>query len=422
MKSKTMKALWISILFSAVSIASSKLTFHGDKVFRIKLQTEEHAAYIQNLAEKIKMDFWHPESADRVVPQIEADIHVNANDSEAIRHLLGQNYIEHEVLFHNLQEAIDAQLDYRMKKKSKKHSYTNYNDWETIANWTCKIVSKFPKIASRLEIGNTYEGRGMYVLKIGNPTAKRAIFVDCGIHAREWISPAYCQWLVKELTSGYSKDYRTKELLKKITFYILPVFNIDGYVYSWTEDRMWRKNRSPNKNGDCIGTDLNRNFNSSWGEIGSSDSPCSEIYCGSSAESERETRNVANFIRSRAESIKAYISFHSYSQMLLYPYGYTYVPPPNAKELKKIAKGAVSELRSLFGTTYKYGSSSKTIYPTSGGSDDWAYDLGIKYSFVFELRDKGKHGFLLPESQITETCTETMLAVRYIADYVLTRL
>lgn len=56
--------------------------------------------------------------------------------------------------------------------------------------------------------------------------------------------------------------------------------------------------------------------------------------------------------------------------------------------------------------------------PAAGGSDDWAYDLGIKYAYTFELRDTGRYGFLLPESQIKPTCEETMLAVKYIASYV----
>lgn len=56
--------------------------------------------------------------------------------------------------------------------------------------------------------------------------------------------------------------------------------------------------------------------------------------------------------------------------------------------------------------------------PAAGGSDDWAYDLGVKYSYTFELRDTGYYGFLLPASQIKPTCEETMLAVKYIAAHV----
>ncbi|XP_029610841.1 carboxypeptidase B [Salmo trutta] len=83
-----------------------------------------------------------------------------------------------------------------------------------------------------------------------------------------------------------------------------------------------------------------------------------------------------------------------------------------------VAEGASEALRSLHGTQYTSGPGAATIYPAAGGSDDWAYDLGVKYSYTFELRDTGRYGFLLPESQIKPTCEETMLAVKYITSHV----
>ncbi|KAM9316485.1 carboxypeptidase B-like [Gastrophryne carolinensis] len=366
-----MRSLWIWFMALGSSLVSSQMTFHGHKVLRARLETTEQVTLIQKMEKEFK-------------------------------------------------DGIKAQLDITKRHKAKKHSYTKYNDWETIVAWTQNMATKYSKLISRLEIGNTYEENPMYILKIGEPRdTKPAIFMDCGIHAREWISPAFCQWFVKELVTGYSKDKSVKKILANLDFYILPVINVDGYKYTWTEDRMWRKNRSPADDESCFGTDLNRNFNISWCDIGSSDEPCSDLYCGPSAASEKETKNIASFILAHKESIKAYISIHSYSQMLLYPYSYTFDTAPNAEELDKISKGAVSALSSLYRTKYVYGPSASTIYPTSGSSDDWAYAQGIKYSFTFELRDRGKHGFLLPESQIKATGRETTLAIKYIAKYVL---
>ncbi|XP_041419332.1 carboxypeptidase B-like isoform X2 [Xenopus laevis] len=380
---KAMNVLLIWVCGLATSAVLAKQTFHGDKVFRVKLQTEEHVALIHKMKEKIKLDFWHPDTADRMVPHMDADFRVNSDQAHSVSILLEQFSVPYEVLFHDLQEGIDAQLDNKKIQKSKGHSYTKYNTWEKIVEWTGNLAKKYPNLVKKVDIGKTVEGRPMYVLQVGNAnSATKAIFMDCGIHAREWISPAFCQWFVKE-------------------------------------DRMWRKNRSPSDDGNCVGTDLNRNFNISWCDIGSSTEPCSEIYCGATAESEIEAKNVANFIRSHVDSIKAYISIHSYSQMLLYPFSYTYNLAPDHKELDEIAKGAVSELKGLYGTSYTYGPSASTIYPTAGSSDDWAYSVGIKYSFTFELRDKGKKGFLLPQSQIKATCQESTLAVAYIAKYVL---
>lgn len=67
--------------------------------------------------------------------------------------------------------------------------------------------------------------------------------------------------------------------------------------------------------------------------IGASQNPCDETYCGSTAESEKETKALADFIRDNLSSIKAYLTIHSYSQMMLYPYSYSYALPKDNKEL-----------------------------------------------------------------------------------------
>ncbi|KAG8580867.1 hypothetical protein GDO81_007448 [Engystomops pustulosus] len=415
-----MRLLWICICASIISSVTSSLTFHGHKVIQVQLETEEHVKLIKRMDKEFQFDFWHPDSSSRIAPKMTVDLHIHANHTDNILQRLKLNNIQFEILFHDLQTGIEAQLDNRRFHKSKKHSYMKYNDWETIAKWMSTMASKHSDLVSQLKIGETYEGRPMYVLRVGQSSpAGPAIFMDCGIHAREWISPAFCQWFVRELVSGYSKDEETKKLLTNLNFYILPVLNVDGYVHTWTKDRMWRKSRSPTSDCNCFGADLNRNFNISWCDIGASDEPCSEIYCGESAQSEIEALNVANFILSNLKSIKAYISIHAYAQMILYPYSYTYDLAPNTKELDEISKGAASKLYSLYKTEYVYGPSASTIYPTSGSSDDWAYSQGIQYSFTLELRDTGDYGFLLPEKQIKSTCKETTAAIIYIANYVL---
>ncbi|XP_016131518.1 carboxypeptidase B [Sinocyclocheilus grahami] len=325
-------------------------------------------------------------------------------------------------MFENLQEAVEAQMD--NKRATKAHDYTKYNNWATINDWVVSISSANADLISRQEIGNTYEGRPMHLLTIGKKTgsAKPAVFMDCGFHAREWITHAFCQWFINEAVSTYGSDPEMTNLLDRMDFFVLPVFNIDGYEYTWTNDRMWRKTRSRNSGSSCIGTDPNRNFDAGWCTVGASSNPCSETYCGSSIESEIESKNLANFIRSNKSIIKAYLTVHSYSQLLLFPYSYKYDLTADHSELLSVSQGAIAALRSLYGTRYTSGPGATTIYPAAGGSDDWAYDLGVKYSYTFELRDEGRYGFLLPESQIKPTCEETMLAVKYIASHVLNNL
>ncbi|XP_048361991.1 mast cell carboxypeptidase A-like [Sphaerodactylus townsendi] len=410
--------LFLGLLVRPQAVSLTR-RFESEKVFRVVPQNETQVNFLKVLASDVQLDFWHPDSVHHIVIGTEVDFQVSLHLANYVLMKLEQNELQYEVLFHNLQEQIEKQFDGGNYFR-KMHSYTKYNDWEKIVAWTERIARNNPKMVSRIEMGKTSEGRPMYLLKVGKVTGqKKVIFMECGIHAREWISPAFCQWFVKQATHTYGEDKVMTKLLDSMNFYVLPVFNVDGYVWTWTNNRFWRKNRSNNSNSDCIGTDLNRNFKAAWSTVGASDKPCNEIYCGTSPESEPETKELANFIRDHLDVIKGYISFHSYSQLLMFPYGYTYKLAPNHDELNKVAKGAVDALATVYGTNYTYGPIAETIYLSSGSSLDWAYDEGIKYAYIFELRDHGRYGFLLPESKIRPTCKETMLAVKYIASHIL---
>ncbi|XP_034562433.1 carboxypeptidase B [Notolabrus celidotus] len=409
----------IILFFGLVAVALAGVTrFEGEKVFRLKPTLDEHVTLIKDLAKNTEVDFWKPESPELVTIDIEVDIHVPAIYLDMVYTMLQQGEIDHEVLIEDLQEAVNAQADGGPSPRT--HSYTKYNSWDKVQSWIASIASSNTNLISKQVIGNTYEGRPMTVLKLGKKSSstKPAIFMDCGIHAREWISPAFCQWFVKEALSTYGSDSQMTSLLDQMDVYVLPVFNIDGYDFTHKSNRMWRKTRSRKSGSSCIGADPNRNFDAGWCSMGASSNPCSDTFCGYSPESEIEVKNVANFIRRNKSVIKAYLTVHSYSQLLLFPYSYTYSLAADHSELMKVAEGASSALRSLYGTRYTSGPGATTIYPAAGGSDDWAYDLGVKYSYTFELRDTGRYGFLLPESQIKPTCEETMLAVKYIAAYV----
>uniref|UniRef100_A0A8B9DBQ4 Carboxypeptidase A6 n=1 Tax=Anser cygnoides TaxID=8845 RepID=A0A8B9DBQ4_ANSCY len=217
----------------------------------------------------------------------------------------------------------------------------------------------------------------------------------------------------------YQTDPTMRRMLTQLYFYIMPVFNVDGYHFSWTNDRFWRKTRSKNSRFPCHGVDANRNWKVKWCDEGASFHPCDDTYCGPYPESEPEVKAVAHFLRKHRKQIKAYLSFHAYAQMLLYPYSYKYATIPNFSCVESAAYNAVNALQSAYGVRYRYGPASSTLYVSSGSSMDWAYKNGIPYAFAFELRDTGHFGFLLPETLIKPTCTETMLAVKNITLHLL---
>ncbi|XP_060690514.1 carboxypeptidase B-like isoform X1 [Hemiscyllium ocellatum] len=418
-----MKIFCLLGLVTAVLADPAVQRFDGEKVFRLKPTNDQALWFVKGLADFAKVDFWKPDSIDQVTVGVDVDFRVGAQDVVKVQKLLEQSGLEYEVLIEDLQEMIEQQLDNKERSASL-HSYVKYNDLDTINAWITNTVLRHSNLMSLTEIGTSYEGRSIYVIKIGKKTnqPKPAIFMDCGIHAREWISPAFCQWFVKEAVSTYGSDPIMTKVLDTMDFFVVPVINVDGYAFTWSNNRMWRKTRSRTSGSYCRGVDPNRNWDAGWCTVGASRNPCDETYCGPRVESEKEVQAVANFIRLHKESIKAYLTMHSYSQMCLFPYSYTYDLAANHNELNNIAKGAIRKLASLYGTQYTYGPGATTIYLAAGGSDDWAYDLGIKYSFTFELRDTGRYGFLLPESQIQPTCEETMLAIKYVADYVVNNL
>ncbi|XP_075720104.1 carboxypeptidase B [Rhinoderma darwinii] len=409
--------MWtLLILVSIAAVSAEPRAFHGEKVFRVFPQDSKDIEVIRSLAENAKLDFWTPASVDLVEPGKRVDFRAESHVAFDVQALLEQSEIPFEIMIDDLQDALEKQRDSNIRAV---HSYEKYNDLDTINAWSANIAAQNPGLLSRSQIGSSYEGRPIYLLKVGKSGAnKKAVFIDCGFHAREWVSPAFCQWFVKEAINSYGSDAQFTSLLNNLDFYVLPVLNVDGYSYTWTTNRMWRKTRSANINSSCVGTDPNRNFNAGWCTAGASAKPCDETYCGTAPESEKETKALANFIRANLSSIKAYLTIHSYSQMLLFPYSYTYSLAKDHTELNNVAQGAVSALTALYKTKYTYGAGGATIYLAAGGSDDWAYDAGVKFSYTFELRDTGRYGFALPESQIKATCEETLLAVNYIANYV----
>ncbi|KFZ46004.1 Carboxypeptidase A2, partial [Antrostomus carolinensis] len=219
------------------------------------------------------------------------------------------------------------------------------------------------------------------------------------------------------IASDYGKDPSLTSLLNKMDLFLLAVANPDGYVFTHTKNRMWRKTRSKNQGSLCVGVDPNRNWDAGFGGPGASNNPCSESYHGPSANSEVEVKSIVNFIKNHG-NIQAFLTLHSYSQLLMYPYGYKCTEPADYAELDAVGKAAASAIRSLYGTTFRVGSICTTIYQASGGSIDWSYDYGIKYSFAFELRDTGRYGFLLPANQIIPTAEETWLGLKKIMEHV----
>lgn len=204
--------------------------------------------------------------------------------------------------------------------------------------------------------------------------------------------------------------------IRGLTWYIMPVMNPDGYEFSRTVNRLWRKNRSASHRPNCFGVDLNRNFDISWKGYGSSTNPCSDTYRGSSPASELETKAVAEFLSKRKYNLEAYLTYHSYGQLVVYPYAYKAVKVRDAAVLQRVANTAVDRIAQRTGSTYRASVTHEVLGIAGGGSDDWSRDaLGVTYVYTVELRDRGTYGFVLPPKFIKDTAQEGWTVAETVA-------
>lgn len=406
------------ILLSLVALAFA-VRFDGDQVLTLYPKTPAHLRLIEEFESYNTLaDFWSPDNAASVRIGGAVDIRFKSQNLYVIKKKLTNAKLQFDVKIADIQTLVENQFKKAHKgTKTTRDNYTHYHDYEEINNWTKEVAAAFSSIATREVMITSEEGRDIPMLTLSTNSANQIVLIDCGIHAREWISPCVCQYFVDEMVENYGIDARITALLDQLTFVVVPVLNVDGYSYSWTNDRMWRKTRS-NYGTACTGVDPNRNFDAGWSGEGASSNPCSETYYGPVVESEQLTKGLSNFIRSNRGKIEAYLTFHSYAQVMLWPYSYDYKDVDNKDEHNTVALDAVAALRAVHGKRYDTGAGWDIFYLAAGGSDDMAKDNDIPLSYTIELRDTGRYGFILPPDQIIPTCEETMPLIYSVAEHV----
>jgi len=318
----------------------------------------------------------------------------------------------------DVQQAIDAAA--QDVKQTEDPFFDNYRRYDDIQAKTKAIAAGFSGAQFIPSIGQTAQGRNIFGISLGGGDSPVAtIYIQGGIHAREWISPATVMFILNSLATSTDPDVKT--LLQKVQFVIVPLLNADGYEYCFTNDRMWRKNRKVNSGSSCIGVDLNRNWDDHWGGPGSSPNPCAETYRGTAAFSELESAAVRQFWVGKPAPA-AFIDFHSYGQLMLRPFGWQLPSrgvPPNEAEVKALTEKMVAAIEATHGKYYTNEHAAE-LYVACGGADDWFYSVGTKgrISLTIELRDTGSYGFALPPAQIVPTGEEAYAAFLVMANYV----
>ncbi|GAB4313269.1 MAG: hypothetical protein Kow00127_04180 [Bacteroidales bacterium] len=269
-------------------------------------------------------------------------------------------------------------------------------------------------ISQKQSIGQSIEGREIWMVKIsdhpGVQEDEPEVLYTAIHHAREpagLMNLLYYMWYLLE---NYESDPLIQQIVDTTQLYFVPVVNPDGYVYNQTTNPggggMWRKNRRNNSGTSCMGVDINRNYGYMWGldNNGSSPDPCDEDYRGEAAFSEPETAAIRDFVEAH-EFVNA-LNYHTYSNLLLYAWGYTPDPSPDDDLFY-----AHSQLYTQ-DNHYTFGPGSTTIYPTNGGSDDWMYgEQSTKPKILAYTPELGgsDDGFWCPVDRIVPIAQENMI-------------
>lgn len=269
-----------------------------------------------------------------------------------------------------------------------------FHDYQEMQDALNALVAAHPRLAQKVVIGKSLEGRDLVGVRIsGNEkrdSLPTTIFLGCH-HAREHLSVEVPLMLAQHLVAHYDTDRRIKALIDENEVYIVPMLNPDGAEYDISTGayKYWRKNRRDNGDG-TFGVDLNRNYGGGegfFGGPGSSSATSSDVYRGPHEFSEPETAAVRDFIKARSRATML-LSFHTFSELVMWPYGHTYDPIANATDLK-----VFETMGNKMAEWNKYtAQKSSELYLASGDTVDWAYETHKIFAFTFELSPDSMFG------------------------------
>jgi carboxypeptidase T len=290
-----------------------------------------------------------------------------------------------------------------------------YHNYAEMTATLQSFAATHPQFVHLITLGNSYENRNIIGVRISNDAndnlSEPGVFFVGQHHAREHMTVEVTLGLVKHFIM--SSQVAVRSLLYSRQIYIFPSLNPDGSEYDIATGsfRMWRKNRQPNPT--AVGTDNNRNYSYRWGCCGgSSGNGGSETYRGTAPLSAPENMRMSDFMVAHP-NVTTGISYHTYGNLILYPYGYTYDDlPPDMDPTDRqtfVAMGA-----EMARTTGYHPQQSSDLYITDGDWNDWMYGALGRYPITIEMDSYG-YGFYPPDSFISQTVDKNMAAAVFVA-------
>ncbi|KAH8673720.1 hypothetical protein BX600DRAFT_433335 [Xylariales sp. PMI_506] len=410
-------ALSAASLAAAVVIpqADSKVNYDGYKMFRVQAPEGLNVLETQlsGLTDTISVQpCSHGNHLDVVVPEHELAAFEALNmDAEVVHDDLGAAIAEE-----TFEPYLGPEVAGALPSATWFDAYHTYADHLT---WLSDIQAAFPDNSEIFSAGKSYEGRnitGIHLWGSGGKNSKPIIYYHATVHAREWIATMVAEYITYALVSNYTTDATTKTFLENFDFYIITIINPDGFSYSQTNERLWRKNRQPRTGIAAVGTDINRNWPDHWAVAGgASTTPSADDYKGQAACDTPECKVITAFSNEIAANhgIAWYIDFHSYSKVILIPYGYTCtVQVSNLASQQALASGMSAAVKVPYGTAFPAGPICETLYKATGTSVDYLTDTTkVTNAWAIELRGTS---FILPANQILPSGIEIWDGIKYV--------
>ncbi|MFA6235947.1 MAG: M14 family metallopeptidase [Bacteriovorax sp.] len=275
-------------------------------------------------------------------------------------------------------ESLGFNVSMTMSKSLMRQPDAEYKTSSEIEVLLKDFNGRYPDLTQLHEVGKSLQGRSIWAISITSQNKKSAaekptILFNGMHHAREVMGPEIALDIIETLLNGYGKDSKITHWIDSNKIWVLPMFNVDGNNIVWGKDNMWRKNARDN-----YGVDLNRNYPYAWGKCnGSSSSRSAQDYRGPSAASEPETKVMMNLVKDIRPVFD--ISYHSYSELVIYPLGCKGQRTQNADVVEAIGKEMGSKLGYTAGTAWE------TLYSVDGGDIDWMYATYQVIPYVIEV-------------------------------------
>lgn len=333
---------------------------------------------------------------------------------------LDQAGIAYEVVLSDLAGSVEGERT-RIGENPLLPDFSNFFDeYRSLAEIEAQVdawAADYPERVIVDEVGASLDGRMIRAVRIRNantPPDAPVIVLNGLQHAREWIGGAVAMCMAEAFIVGSGDpdiDADIEAILDQRQLIVLPVVNPDGYEFSWSDQRFWRKNTRP-----PYGVDLNRNWAAGWGvEPGSDSDPESPSYRGTGPFSEPETEAIATYLFG-FESVLAHVDFHAYGELVLWPFSFTEEETEvDELTLASWANTLKERINETHGENYQ-AIAGTDFYPASGTMPDWSVDGLGAVGFTIELRphfddaDDFEGGFMLPPEVIRPTCDESLAA------------